>query len=76
MAYFRPLASASEETIPIRPSRLRITGSWNDRPKASINAITSERYSDTRGNNLMVATVLSIFSCDTENRASMGSIRK
>jgi len=37
--------------MPIRPNKVRITGSWNATPKAKISDIISDRYSPTFGNN-------------------------
>ena len=37
--------------MPIRPNKVRMTGSWNATPKAKISDIISDRYSPTFGNN-------------------------
>ena len=41
--------------MPIRPSSVRITGSWNAMPKAKISDIISDRYSPTFGNSWICA---------------------
>jgi len=47
--------SCFEVMMPIRPSSVRITGSWNATPKAKINDIISDRYSPTLGNSWICA---------------------
>jgi len=43
--------------MPIRPSSVRITGSWNAMPKAKISDIISDRYSPTLGNSAICASL-------------------
>ena len=51
-------AQLFEVTMPIRPSSVRITGSWNAMPKAKISDIISDRYSPTLGNSWICARLL------------------
>ena len=76
-AYLRPDRSVSDPIMPARPMRLSTTGSWKDRPKASISAMTSERYSDTLICGVMAA-MPSPPSCskDSAKREISGSITK
>ena len=41
--------------MPMRPSSVRITGSWNAMPKAKISDIISDRYSPTLGSSAISA---------------------
>ncbi len=63
--------------MPIRPSSVRMTGSWNAMPKAKISDIISDRYSPTFGNSSIFA-VSSPPSCcmPSENFASIGNTTK
>ena len=63
--------------MPMRPSSVRITGSWNAMPKAKIRPIISERYSPTFGNSAISAEPEPGVCCmPSENFTSIGITRK
>ena len=61
----------------MRPSSVRITGSWNATPNASISDIISDRYSPTLGSSAIAASVSPPGCCmPSEKRISIGSTMK
>ena len=61
----------------MRPSSVRITGSWNATPKASTSVIISDRYSPTLGSSAIEASFAVPGCCMcSEKRTSIGSTRK
>ena len=63
--------------MPIRPSSVRMTGSWNAMPNAKISDIISDRYSPTFGNSWICAVSSPPICCmPSEKRTSIGSTMK
>ena len=69
--------SCFDVRMPIRPRRVRITGSWNAMPNAKISDIISDRYSPTFGNSWICAVSAPPACCiPSENRTSIGNTIK